>query len=236
MFAAVLDPAHGVIECQRKRREDDFLGVQPRLRAKSAAHIGGNDPNAALINAQILGNRDPHHMRRLGRGIDHDFIEPMVAIGKHGTPFERSARLPVHAVAARHGNLRRACSGLDVAGFGRPFEIEIVAPLLVDEFGAAVHIAEGVHHRVEHLVIDRDQGGHVLGLATRRSEAGSDRLTDIAHLVNGQRRPGRRLGASRLGDDPNRREPRQFGSGEDPPGGSQRDSNRPDPGMSVGAP
>jgi len=88
MLAAVLDPAHRVIELQRKRRQDDFLGVKSRLRAKPAADIGRNDANGALINAQILGNRDPHHMRRLGRGIDHDFIEPMVAIGEHGTPFQ----------------------------------------------------------------------------------------------------------------------------------------------------
>src|SRR5215472_3966959 len=99
MLVAVLDPAHRMIELQRKRRQNDLLGVEPRLRSKPAADIRSDNPNGTLIDTQILGNRDPHHMWRLGRGIDHDFIEPMVAIGEHGTPFERSARLPVHTVA-----------------------------------------------------------------------------------------------------------------------------------------
>ena len=236
MLAAVLDPAHRVIELQRKRRQDDFLGVKSRLRAKPAADIGRNDANGALINAQILGNRDPHHMRRLGRGIDHDFIEPMVAIGEHSTPFERSARLPVHAVAACHSDLGRAGSGLNVAAFGRPLEIEIVARVLVDESNAAVHIADGVDHRVEYLVFDHDRGSQVLGLAPYWGDADSDGLADIAHFVDGQRRPSRRLGAWRLRGDPNRLKRRQIDGREDPPGGLGRDSDRLDPGMRVGAP
>ena len=71
-----------------------------------------------------------------------------------GTPFERSARLAVHAVVARHGYLGRARSSLDVAGFRRPFEIEIVTPVLIDEDGIAVHTPDGVDDCVEHVVID----------------------------------------------------------------------------------
>jgi hypothetical protein len=216
MLAAVLDPAHRMIELQREVREDDLLGVEPRFRAKPAADIGSNNPNGALVDAQILCNRDPHHMRRLGRSIDHDFIEPMVAIGEHGTTLERSAGLPVHAVAARHRDLGRPRSSLDVAAFGRSLEVEIVAPVLVDEGRIAVHIADGVDDRVEHLVFDQDQGGQVLGLAAHRREASSDRLTDITHLVDGQRRPGRRLSAGRLRGDSDRLKRWQIGGGEDP--------------------
>jgi hypothetical protein len=76
-----------------------------------------------------------------------------LAIGEHGTPFERSARLSVHAVVAGHGDLGRPCS-LDVATFDRPLEVEIVAPVLMDDGRAAAHIADGVYDHGEHLVID----------------------------------------------------------------------------------
>jgi hypothetical protein len=53
----------------------------------------------------------------------------------------------------------------------------------------AAHVAKRVDHRVEHLVIDRDRCSQVLRLNTRRGDAGSDSLTDIAYLVGCQRRP-----------------------------------------------
>ena len=155
MLGAVLDPAHRMVELQRECRQDDLLGVEPRLRPEPAADIGRDDPDGALVDAEDLAKGDPHGMRGLGRGIDHDLVQPMVAIGEHRTPFERRARLPVHAVAARHRDLGRACSRLDVATFDRPLEVEIVAPLLVDEGGAAAHLARGVDHRRQHLEIDR---------------------------------------------------------------------------------
>src|SRR5262249_7017248 len=118
-----------------------------------------------------------------------DLIEPMVAIGKHGTPLERSTRLPAHPVAARHRDLGRTCGAFDVAAFDRPLEVEIVAPMLVNEHRTTAHVTKRVDHRTEHLVIDRDRCSQVLRLGPRRSDAGSDSLTDIAHLIGCQWRP-----------------------------------------------
>ena len=99
-----------------------------------------------------------------------------------------------------------------------------------------MHIADGVDDRVEHLVIDHDRSGQVLGFAPYWGDAGCNHLADIAHLVYGQRRPGRRLGAGRLGDDPDRHDLRQIRCGENPSGGFRRNGDRLDPGMCVRAP
>src|SRR5205814_180051 len=137
ILAAVLDPAHGVIEFERQRREDDLLGIKPRLRAKPATDIGRDDPDAALLDPEDLAERDPHRVRRLRRGIDDNLVEPVVAIGQDGAAFQRRAGLPVHAVFAGDGDFRRARRGLDITALDHPFEIEVVAPALMHDMAAA---------------------------------------------------------------------------------------------------
>ena len=152
-------------------------------------------------------------MRRLRRGVDHDLVEPIVAIGEHAAAFERRARLPPHAEFAGRRDIGRARRGIDVAALQDMLDIEIVAPLLMHRVTAAAHVARRVDHRFQYLEIDRDGIGEVFRLAARGRDAGGDRLADIAHLVGGERRPGRRFGAGRLGHDPDRLKARQIGRG-----------------------
>src|SRR5262249_40172175 len=91
MFVALLDPPHRVTELQRQRSEHDFLGVQPRLGPEAAADIGSDDPDAALFDAKNFAQRDPHRVRSLGGGIDHNLVQTVVAISEHPAAFHRSA-------------------------------------------------------------------------------------------------------------------------------------------------
>src|SRR3954452_9864783 len=91
MLVAVLEPAHREIEFKRQRGEDDLLRIEPRLRAETAADIRGDDAYAALLQPEDLAERLPHRVRRLGRGVDHDLVEPVVAIGEYGPTFHRRA-------------------------------------------------------------------------------------------------------------------------------------------------
>ena len=154
MLAAVLDPAHRMIEFERQCGEDDLFRVEPRLGSEAAADIGCDDADATQFDAEKLAQGNAHGMRRLRRGVDHDLVEPVVAIGEHGAAFERSARLPVHTVFAGHGDLGGARRGVDIAAFEHPLAIEVVAPLLVNGVTAAAHVARRVDDGVEHLEID----------------------------------------------------------------------------------
>ena len=69
MLVAVLDPAHRVVEFERQRGEDDLFRVEPRLGPEPAADIGRDDPDLALVEPRISADRDPHRVRRLGRGL-----------------------------------------------------------------------------------------------------------------------------------------------------------------------
>src|SRR5580693_2443836 len=90
-------------------------------------------------------------MRRLGRSIDHDLVEAIVAIGEHAAAFERRSRLPLHAKFSRHGYFGRARRGLDVAARQDILGIEIVAPLLVHRMAAAAHVARRIDYRLQYL-------------------------------------------------------------------------------------
>jgi hypothetical protein len=89
MLGALLDPAYRMVELERQRCEDDLLRIEPGLRAETAADIGCHDPDATLIYAQNFAQCDAQRMRRLGRGINHHFVETVIATGEHGAAFER---------------------------------------------------------------------------------------------------------------------------------------------------
>src|SRR3954451_3893386 len=100
---------------------------------------------------------------------------------------------------------------------------------------ATLLLGARVHDGIEDLVIDRDRRGEVFRLGTGWGDAGGDGLADIAHLVGRQRRPGRRLGARRLGHDPDRLHPGEIGGGEHAAADVGRHRDPPDPGMRMSA-
>ena len=109
------DLAHRVIELQGQRCQDDFFRIEPRLRSEPTADIEGDDADAAFLETEKLGKRDAQGVRRLGRGMEHDLVEPVVAMGEDAAAFERCARLPPHAEFAGDDELRGPRCGLDVA-------------------------------------------------------------------------------------------------------------------------
>ena len=235
VLVAILDPAHRVIEFERQRGEDDFLRVEPGLGAEPAADIGRNDAKPVLVDTESFGNRDANGMRRLGRAVDHDLVEPVIAVGQHGAAFHRRPRLPVHPVFALDDDLRIARRRLDVAAGDGALDEEVVAPMLMDERAAGVERCRCVDHCVEHLEVDDDAGGDVFRLGAGRRDAGGDRLADIAHLVGGERRPGRRFGAARLRHDADRLHLRQVCGGEDAAACIAGYGNRPNARMRMRA-
>jgi len=74
MLVAVLDPTHRVVEFQGQRRQDDLFRVEPGLGSETAADIGRDDADAALLEIEDLGQCDTDGVRRLRRGVEHDFI------------------------------------------------------------------------------------------------------------------------------------------------------------------
>ena len=68
-----------------------------------------------LLEAEHLGQPEPDDVRHLRRGIDHELVEAVVAIGQHRAALERNRDVPVHAVVAAHHDLGGARHLVDIA-------------------------------------------------------------------------------------------------------------------------
>ena len=175
MLAAILDPAHRMIELERQRGDHHLLRREPRLDAEAAADIGRDDADAPLLDAECLGKAEAERVRHLGRAVDHELVEPMVAIGQNRAALERHAGLAVHAIVAPHHDRGLARGRVDVAALHHPLDVEIVAPMLVQQAGRAVHRGGGIDDRRQHLVFDGHGSGDVFGFGAGGGDAGGDR-------------------------------------------------------------
>ncbi|MFZ0020478.1 MAG: hypothetical protein WAL10_24435 [Acetobacteraceae bacterium] len=224
-----------MIELKRQRREYDFLGIEPGLWSKSTTHIGRDDSDTTLLEPENFAKRDTHRVRRLRRGINHDLIEPVVAIGENTPTLHRSSGLSVHPVFAANRDVRGPHGGFEVAALERPLLEQVVAEVFVHKAGASSARRRSSDHRVEWMKINSDSGGEILSFCTRSRDAGGDRFADIPHFVSRKRWPGRRTCAGRLRHHPDRLDPWQVGGGEDPASGGGWHRNRAYMGMRVGA-
>ncbi len=235
MFVALLNPAHRVIELKRQRREYDFLGIEPGFWSKSTTHIGRDDSDTTLLEPENFTERDTQRVRRLRRGINHDLIEPVIAIGENAATLHRSSGLSVHPVFAANRDVRGPHGGFEVAALERPLLEQVVAEVFVHKAGASRARSRCSDHRVEWLKMNSDRGGEILSFCTRSRDAGGDRFADIPHFVSRKRGPRRRARANRLRHHPDRLDPWQVGGGEDPASSGGWHRNRAYNGVRVGA-
>ncbi len=224
-----------MIELKRQRREDDFLGIEPGLWPESTTHIGRNDSDTTLLEPENFAERDAHRVWRLRRGINHDLIEPVIAIGENTTTLHRSSGLSVHPVFAANRDVRGPHGGFEITALERPLLEQVVAEVFVHKAGASRARSRCGDHRVERLKINSDSGCEILSFCTRLPDAGGDGFADIPHFVSHKRWPGWRTCAGRLRHHPDRLDPWQVGGGEDPASGGGWHRNRANMGMRVGA-
>ena len=177
---------------------------------------------------------DAHRMRRLGRGIDYDLVEPVVAAGQHRAALHRRAGLPVHAVFAGDDDLGGARRRVDVAGLQRALAEDVVAPIFVHQRAAAAHRRGSVDHRVEHLEIDMTERR---GPRPRPGSARRRRRSPRRHSAPCRWRAAAMAATWRpkLVDDADRLHPRQVGGGEDAALRAGRHGDAADAGMRVRA-
>ena len=159
MLAAVLDPAHGMIDFERERGDRRLFRRQSRLRAETAAHVGRDDADVALLEPEHLGQPQPDDVRHLGRGVDHELVQAMVAIGQHRAPLERDRDVPVHAIGPAHHDLGGARHLFEVALLEYPLDEQVVPPVLVHQAGRLGDGGGGVDDRRQDLEIDADRIG-----------------------------------------------------------------------------
>jgi hypothetical protein len=191
-FRSACDPAHGTAQASRGPGNDPLFRIKLALVAEAAAHVGRNDAQRALGNAELLGDLAADVMGSLRGGVEREFFA--LRFGERRARFECRAdqtvvdeidRDHVGGAAERrtHGRFVAACPAkANVAG-SADVELRRVRCL------RRTRIGDGGERLVAHL----DTLGRVERLRGGFGDDGRDRLSDVADLLARQRK-ARRLG------------------------------------------
>ena len=95
VLGAVLDPLHRLAGDHRADDGADVAGVDRHLVAEAAADVGGDDPDAVLLDAGEAGQQRAVGVRRLGRRPEREVLVDPVVVG------DRAAGLQGRRVDAR---------------------------------------------------------------------------------------------------------------------------------------
>ena len=125
-------------------------------------------------------------MRHLRRVIDDQLVQPLIAIGQHGTAFHRHGHLPVHSVSALDNDLGSLPGLIDLAALEHAFDIEIVRPTLMQEARRILQHQFRIDDSRKDFIFDVDLADQVLRLAAGRGDTGGNDLTNKTDLVLGQ--------------------------------------------------
>ena len=203
-FGPARDPSHRASEPPRRPGDNPFLRVELALVAEAAAHVGGDDAQRALGNAELLAHLAADVMGRLGRGIERELVGAGLGCGDEGARLDRRADQAIVDEIDRdrvRGRLQRLAhrgfvaarpTKADIAGCRR-MQLRRVPRL------RRARIGDGGQRRV----IDRDGLGRIRRLG---NGFGDDRRHRFAHMPHrlAREREARRLGHGRTVTGTNR--------------------------------
>jgi hypothetical protein len=188
-FGALAGPLDAAVELLRGPGQRHVLGVQEDLGAEAAAHVGRDHPHLVLGQAQHEGrHQQPLHMRVLVGDVERVLVVGAAVAADRDARLHRVGHQPVvDEVQLRH--VRRL--GEDRIDLRLVAERPLVA-LVVGRGvmkGDAAGLLRGIrhaHHRGQHLVVDLDRLGGILGLLHRIGHHHGHVVAHVAHLADGE--------------------------------------------------
>ena len=199
MLAAVLDPFHRPAKLQRRRRDHGFLGIEDRLRPKTAADVGRDHADRFQLAAEQVGEHAAADMRRLRTRPHRQHIGRGIVAGEHRARLDRHAAAAVLPELILEDMRGVGEGGIDVAVSKLERRQHIGAERGVRPRRAVLDRVAAVADRRQRVVMHVDRGGGILGDVARVGDHHRDRLTDIIdfgarqHMLGAQRR-NRRIG------------------------------------------
>ncbi len=187
---ALRRPLDRAAELPRRPGDDDLLGVVEDLRAEAAADVGRHHAQLVLRDVEHEGaHQQPDDVRVLAGGVERVLVGAGVVLADgrarlHGVGDEAL----VDEVELRHvvSVPERRLGLLPVAPL--PVEAGVVRRLVPDLRGAVLDRVRDGDHGGKLLVVDLDQLGGVARLVTGLGDDDGDRVADMAHAPQGQRR------------------------------------------------
>ncbi len=184
-LAAGLGPLDRPAELAGDQHREHFLGGDLELGAEATAHVGGDDPDVLLRDAEEGRQREPQHVRDLG-GRPQGDLTGHVTARDHRARFHRARDQPLLPVVPLDHHRRIPESGDGVPLLEDPL-VALVARL--------VHLRRAlgqggahVEDRGQRLVFDIHRRGGIGSLVAVPGDHHGDRLTDVADFLSRHRR------------------------------------------------
>ncbi len=194
VVAARLDPLHRTPQPHRQVRDERFLGVHVQLRAEAAAHLGRDDPQFVLGDANHRRQQRPQQMWNLRRRPDRERAlarlerrDDAARLDRHRREALMDQPMPDHAVGAAKRLVDAAAAG-DRVRVG-----DVRAEIRMRERRSRLHRRLGVRDDRQRIVVDVDR----LDRVARDVRIGGDRdgngMADVVHAIAGEHGVLRRL-------------------------------------------
>ena len=181
---ARLDPPEGHATLPREGGHHHVLGIGAELHAEAAAHLGRDDANLILGEAQCRGQPRAERVRRLVRRPYGDAAAGEVGRGEDGPALDRHAREALAHHPLLHHAMRLRKGSVGVARLDGLGMLDVLRGVL-EELGRAVgHGGGRVHDRGQRLPVDGHRGGAVGRSLGGGTDDGGDRLAGMAHAVH----------------------------------------------------
>ncbi len=187
-LATLADPFHRRAGELGGETAENVFGVEPTLHPETAADILGDHADFRLRYLEDVGREKAAELVRALRGAAQgQALVAGVVVG------DRAARL--HGVGGEpvdHHSVLDDVEGTREGGIGRRLvaglvhEGEVVRAFVVNRAGARLDRVLERRHGGQHVVVDRDRLGGILGLVQRLGDHEGDRLADIPHRVPGE--------------------------------------------------
>ncbi len=194
-FGSFGSPFDGTSDTRGRPADHGLVGVAEDLAAEAAAHIGGDDAQLVLGDAQHEGRQNQaQHVRVLRRRPQCVVARALVVLRRRRARLHGIGDQPVvdEVEFGDMGRLgeRRVDIGLHA---DLPVIDQIAGRFGVDRRRAFVERVSEIDIGRQHLVIDLDRLCSVLGLIVAVGHHHRHRVADIAHRVDRHHRMRRRL-------------------------------------------
>jgi hypothetical protein len=179
-LAPLLDPLHRPAQSHRENAERDVFRIEHRLHAEAAAHVGRDDADAILGQAEHLAQQMANEVRHLRGRPQRELLLPTLQSAMPPRPSSGAAHCPVRPERPLDHRGRPGQRRLDVAALEAAREESIRGSGLVNGRGAGACGLQHVDGRGQGLVVDADQGRRVLDPRAIGADHGGHRLARVA--------------------------------------------------------
>ncbi len=199
VLAPCLHPLHRPPEPHREQAQRDVLRIHDALHAEAAAHVGRDDAQLVLGQAERLRQRVTCEMRHLRARPEGQLPLGGVPVGDAAASLHRRRGLTVRSKRSLDDDNGAVHGEIDTTVLEAARHEDIARRLLVHGRRGLAHGRLDIDRGGQRLVVDIDEHGAVLGRVAVEGDDGRERLADVTRARPREHRLRRRHVAGRRG-------------------------------------